>query len=157
MDELLLRKLSDEDLPLLKRWLSLPHVCLWYHDPLDWLREVEKRNGEFSFLHHFIVEVGGHAVGFCQFYEYRHSGERWHGDTDVEGTYSVDYLIGDIDYLRKGFGTKMVKSLIERIKTQTRAKRIIVQPEPENTASCNTLLSCGFTLDKTKSFYVFTL
>ena len=75
----------------------------------------------------------------------------------MEGTYSVDYLIGDTDYLRKGFGTKMVKSLIERIKTQTRAKRIIVQPEPENTASCNTLLSCGFTLDKTKSFYVLTL
>ena len=157
MDELLLRNLSDEDLPLLKRWLYLPHVSRWYHDPLDWLEEVEKRKGEFSFLHHFIVEIGCHAVGFCQFYEYRYSGESWHGDTDIEGTYSIDYLIGDTGYLGKGYGKGIIRSLVERIRRQNNARRILVQPEPENKASCNALLSCGFTLDKTKSFYLLTL
>ncbi len=36
------------------------------------------------------------------------------------------------------------------------AKRIVVQPEPENKASCGLLLSCGFALDTEKEVYVKT-
>ncbi|MEG0357561.1 MAG: hypothetical protein RR580_07515 [Christensenellaceae bacterium] len=42
-----LRKFEDEDLELFKKWLYLPHVANWYHDPLDWMMEVEKRNDAF--------------------------------------------------------------------------------------------------------------
>jgi RimJ/RimL family protein N-acetyltransferase len=34
------------------------------------------------------------------------------------------------------------------------AKRIVLQPEPENKASCGLLLSCGFVLDTEKEIYV---
>lgn len=157
MNKVLLRKLSDEDVPLFRKWLYLPHVAAWYHDPLDWIEEVEKRNDEFSFLQHFIVETENRSIGFCQFYEYRHSGEDWHGSTDVDGTYSIDYLIGDTDYLGKGYGKAIIKALIEKIKMEKNAKRIIVQPEPDNKASCNTLLSCGFSFDKSNEIYVLDL
>ncbi|PHV70706.1 GNAT family N-acetyltransferase [Sporanaerobium hydrogeniformans] len=157
MNKVLLKEFSDDNIPLLKKWLYIPHVAAWYHAPLDWLEEVEKRNDEFSFLHHFIVEVGNHTIGFCQFYEYHYSGEDWHGNTDVDGTYSIDYLIGDIEYLGKGYGTAIIKALIEKIKMQNNAKRIIVQPEPENKASCNTLLSCGFSFDKFNEIYILDL
>ena len=157
MNELLLRNLSDEDLPLLKRWLYLPHVSRWYHDPLDWLEEVEKRKGEFSFLHHFIVEIGCHAVGFCQFYEYRYSGESWHGDTDIEGTYSIDYMIGDPNFLGIGLSKTMICELIRKIRLHPNAKRVIVQPEPENIRSCGLLLSTGFQFDSRNEIYVMEL
>lgn len=154
---IMLRKFEDNDLLFFKKWLYLPHVAAWYHDPLDWIDEVEKRNNEFSFLYHFVVEKDGKAIGFCQYYEYRHSGEDWHGNTNINGTYSIDYLIGDTEYLGKGLGTAIIKALIEKIKTQSNAKRIIVQPEQENKASCNTLLSCGFSFDKSNEIFVLDL
>lgn len=157
MNTVLLRKLSDEDIPLFKKWLYTPHIAAWYHHPLNWIEEVEKRNAEFSFLQHFIVEIKNRSIGFCQLYEYHHSGEDWHGNTEVNGTYSIDYFIGDTDYLGKGYGTEIIKALIEKIKMQNNAKRIIVQPEPKNKASCNTLLSSGFSFDMSNEIYVLDL
>ncbi|MBP7175029.1 MAG: GNAT family N-acetyltransferase [Thermoclostridium sp.] len=157
MDELVLRHFSDEDLPMFKKWLYLPHVAAWYTEPLDWIEEVEKRNSDYSFLYHFIVEADGMPIGFCQFYEYRHSGENWQGDIEIEGTYSIDYLIGDTDYLGKGFGKAMIGTLVEKIKALDNARRIIVQPEQENKPSCNTLLSSGFSYDKSNELYLMEL
>ncbi len=101
--------------------------------------------------------MDGKFIGFCQFYEYRHSGESWHGNIEIDGTYSIDYLIGDTEYLGRGFGKAIIQALIEKIKTQLSTKRIIVQPEPENKASCNTLLSCGFTFDKNNEIFILEL
>ncbi len=154
MKKLLLRQLCDEDVALLEKWLHVPHVAAWYHDPLDWIDEIRKRNNEFSFLHHFIVEAEGKPIGFCQYYEYRHSGEDWHGHTDIDGTYSIDYLIGETGYLGKGFGKGIVQSLIEKVGLQNNAKRIIVQPEQENKPSCNALLSCGFSFDTNNGIFI---
>ena len=66
-------------------------------------------------------------------------------------------MIGEPDCLRKGFGRKIVAELTDRIRLHHDAKRIVVQPEPENKASCNLLLSCGFMLDKEKDVYVKSL
>lgn len=149
-----LRPIDEKDLPLLKEWLYLPHVAKWYHDPLDWINEVENRHGEFAFLHHFIVEINGNPVGFCQYYAYERSGEDWHGDTETQGTYSIDYMIGDTQYIGKGFGKAIVHKLIEKIAKEYGVKRIIVQPDPENAASFNTLLSCGFVFDEKNEIYI---
>lgn len=134
------------------------HRCyLLTYDPLDWIQEVEERNNQFSFLHHFIVVIDGRPIGFCQFYEYRHSGEDWHGDTEIDGTYSIDYLIGETDYLGKGFGKAIINALVEKIKIEENSKLIIVQPEQENKASCNTLLSSGFSYDTSNDIFVMPL
>lgn len=56
-------------------------------------------------------------------------------------------MIGETDYLGRGYGTSIVLNLIYKIKNDTDAKKIIVQPEAENKASRNTLLSAGFLYD----------
>lgn len=154
MEKLLLRQFYDKDIKLFEKWLYMPHIAKWYHNPLNWIDEAKKRNTEFSFLHHFIAELDGKPIGFCQYYEYHHSGEDWHGNTDINNTYSIDYLIGDTEYLGKGYGTAIVKALIEKIKLHHNPNRIIVQPEQENKASCNTLLSCGFSFDTNNEIYI---
>ncbi len=154
-DELIsLREFSDKDLSLFQKWLYTPHVADWYTNPSDWIDEVEKRNSDYKWLHHYIAEKEGKPIGFCQYYEYRNSGEAWHGSMEISGTYSIDYLIGDTSYLNKGFGKLMVRQLIDKIRTHENVKRIIVQPEPENKPSCKTLLSCGFNFDETNGIYV---
>ena len=149
-----LRKMGLEDLPLFKAWLSAPHVARWYHDPQDWIGEVEQQDGAFRWLHHFIVEQEDRPIGFCQYYACKDSGEDWGGYTALGGTYSIDYLIGETQYLGKGVGKQIVAELTERIMGRGDAERIVGQPEPENRASCGLLLSCGFVFDPEKEIYV---
>lgn len=152
-----LRLFQQTDLPLMQHWLTLPHIAKWYTEPEDWLYELEHRKDEFHWLHHFIVESGEHPIGFCQFYEYRLSGETWHGDLPLEGAYSIDYLIGESEYLGKGLGRQIVLELTSRIRVQENARRILVQPAPENAASCRTLLSAGFSFDSANAVYLLNL
>lgn len=149
-----LRKMEQTDLPVFKKWLYTPHVARWYHDPLDWIKEVEEQDGEFCWIHHFIVEQEGQPIGFCQYYACQDSDEPWGGYTALGGSYSIDYMIGEPDCLRKGLGKLIVEELTDKIALHPDAKRIVVQPEPENKASCGLLLSCGFSLDTEKEIYV---
>lgn len=85
------------------------------------------------------------------------SGETWHGTLPPEGSYSIDYLIGETEYRKRGFGRQIVLQLIARVREQEDAKRILVQPEPENAASCRTLTSSGFRFDPGNEVYVLEL
>lgn len=149
-----LRILKDTDIDLFRKWLYTEHVALWYHEPLDWINEIEKRDSEFNWLNHYIVEYDNKPIGFCQYYEYFNSCETWHGDIDVKGTYSIDYMIGEANYLGKGLGKEIIRALILIIEQHNNAERIIVQPEQENKASCGALLSCGFQFDNRNEVYI---
>ena len=100
------------------------------------------------------MEHAGKPIGFCQYYACKDSEELWEGYTALGGSYSIDYMIGETDCLGKGFGKMIVAQLTDRIALHPDAKRIVVQPEPENKASCGLLLSCGFVLDTEKEIYV---
>ena len=147
MNRISLKRLENCYISILKKWLYNEHVAKWYTEPKAWLNEIENRNTEYYWIKHFIVEVEGKPIGFCQYYDYALGEETWHGDMDVEDTYSIDYLIGEPDYLRKGLGKSIVLNLVNEIRKNTTAKKIIVQPESENKASRNTLLSVGFLYD----------
>ena len=54
-----LRKMELTDLSVFKKWLYTPHVARWYHDPLDWINEIEEQDSAFCWIHHFIVEHEG--------------------------------------------------------------------------------------------------
>lgn len=153
-DMIQLRKMEQNDLHIFKKWLYTPHVARWYHDPLDWIHEVEEQDSKFCWIHHFIVEHKGQPIGFCQYYACKDSDELWEGYTALGGSYSIDYMIGESNYLRNGFGKMIVAELTNRIALHSDAKRIVVQPESENKASCGLLLSCGFVLDMEKEIYV---
>ncbi|MEM1484687.1 GNAT family N-acetyltransferase [Oscillospiraceae bacterium PP1C4] len=157
MEKLRLRLLNDEDVELFAKWVQKDHVAKWYEQPMDWIDEINKRHSEFNWLHHYIVAYDDKDIGFCQYYEYKQSGEEWHGDIEINGTYSIDYLIGDTEYLRKGFGKAIVKKLMEMIIAEPNAERIIVEPDPDNAASCNTLLSAGFKYDEANKLYLFVI
>lgn len=154
-DAVHLRNFTDEDIDQFKQWLYQPHVAAWYHHPENWIHEIRKRQTEFQWIHHFIAEHHHKPIGFAQYYPYTESGETWNGTIPLAGTYSIDYLIGDPEYLKKGFGRQIVCSLINQISLHPDAKRIIVQPEPENLASCKTLLSSNFIFNPENKLYLY--
>lgn len=141
---IVLRPFEPTDLPIFKKWLYVPHVARWYSDPLDWIAEAEDRNGSFQWIHRFVIEADAVHIGCCQYYACRDSGEDWSGYEIPDGAYSIDYVIGEPDYLGRGFGKRTVFALVDMIKKLTDAHQIIVQPDPGNAASRRTLISCGF-------------
>ncbi len=152
-----IRTMKDNDLNIFKKWLYTPHVAKWYHDPLDWISEIEHQDDEFDWIHHYIVEYDDTEIGFCQYYACRDSDEPWGGYTEMGGSYSIDYMIGEKEFVGMGIGKDIVYKLIDKIKEHSDARRIVVQPECENKASCNLLLSCGFDYDREKDIYLLNL
>ncbi|MDR1698449.1 MAG: acetyltransferase [Prevotellaceae bacterium] len=151
---LTLKPVTDADVELVEKWLYEEHVLKWYHDTDEWLKEIKERNGAFGFLHHFIVNQVDKPIGFCQYYDCFDAQEEWYSVESRGKIFSIDYLIGEKDFLRKGFGKQIIKLLIDEISKEHQHFEIVVQPETENTASNKTLLASGFIYDETKQYYI---
>ncbi len=149
---LTLRPFSDDDIAFMEKWLAQPHVARWYQYPDHWLRELRERAGEFSFITHFIAEYGSVPVGFCQYYDchFAQAHEVWNDHWRISErkgeVFSLDYLIGEPGYLRRGLAKEMVLQMMERLRN-IGARTVIAAPEKENTASCRVLEACGFEYD----------
>lgn len=152
-----IQPMTSDCLILFKQWLKMPHVAKWYHEPEAWIAEIEQQDSTYRWIHHYIAESDNQQFGFCQYYSCADSDESWSGYTVPDGAYSVDYMIGEPKYLQKGYGKKILLLLIGEISKQKDAKFIIVQPEAKNTASCKTLLSCGFRYIAEYDIYELTL
>lgn len=148
-----LREFTDNDIILVENWLKKEHVAKFFCRPESWLNELNLRKTDYSFIRHFIIE-DDKPIGFCQYYDYSKGGEDWHGNFPIDKTYSIDYLIGEEKYLRRGFGTWSVAQLTKKIFEQTDAKNVIAQPEIDNIASRKTLLSAGFAHEKENDIYI---
>ena len=155
MKILSLREINNSDIALLTEWLGKDYILKWYHDTDDWLREINGRNDEFNWIHHFIVVDEETPIGFCQYYDCYDANdmEAWYEVEKRGDTFSIDYLIGNESYLGKGYGKLIVKLLTETIWQKEQATQIIVQPDEDNHASNHVLMANGYVYDKSKNYY----
>ncbi len=142
-----LRAIQDEDLLTIRIWLYGERVRKWFTDPEEWLREIRERGGEFSFIRHFIASIDDTPFAFCQLYPCASANEEEYAMYPREGTYSLDYMIGDDDFVGRGLGKAIVRALVDRVFTLPDARLIVAKPDADNAPSRATLESCGFTLD----------
>jgi len=156
MESLELRRIQDSDISIMRRWLYKDYIIKWYEDPEAWIKEIAERDNEFKFIKHFIVLYEEKPIGFCQYYTCLDAEEEWYGEIPLEGTYSIDYLIGEEEYLGKGFGKAIIGLLVQKIFLLDDAKRIIVLPEQDNKPSINSLLANGFYFDEKNRLYIKT-
>lgn len=148
------REITDDDIPLVERWLHKEYVRKWFSDPEEWLNEIRLRETTYSFIRHFIVLHNGQPIGFCQYYTIDNSEEDEYRSYMHMNAYSIDYVIGEEDFLGRGFGKLVVQGLCARIFDEEKGEVIVVKPEAENDKSCGTLLSVGFQYDKLTQVYV---
>jgi RimJ/RimL family protein N-acetyltransferase len=149
-----LRELADGDIALVRTWLAQEHVAPWFAPPGEWIDEITRRHEAYSFIRHWIVLQGEAPVGFCQYYACKDADEAEYRMFPREGSYSIDYLIGEKDCLGKGLGTRIVRQLARRIFALPGAQLIVAQPDRENAASRNTLAAAGFVLDEASQVFV---
>ena len=154
MEKMTLRKFAAEDVPIFKEWLQREHIKKWYTEPEDWIAEVTMRQEDFSWISHFIVVDENRRIGFCQYYKTIDANEACYADLPQKGTYSIDYLIGEEEYLGKGNGKKIVQLLTAMIFAKPDSVRVVVQPEPENRPSCHALIASGFVFEELNKVYL---
>ena len=56
----------------------------------------------------------------------------------------MDIIIGEVDYLGKGYGTDIVKKFVDKIFRQTKAVKIIIDPDSKNIAAIHCFEKVGF-------------
>jgi RimJ/RimL family protein N-acetyltransferase len=155
--ELSIRELNEADIPLLERWLQKEHVKKWYGDPGEWLDEIRDEKGAFSWIRHFIAEYGGLPIGFGQYYDCGRTGPGYAWENEPAGTFGIDYMIGEEEYLGTGLGKRMISMLVMLVKKRENTAEIIADPVPENTLSAIVLEKCGFKLDGKTGLYKLAL
>ncbi len=152
-NEITIKPIRDEDIALFDRWLDKEYISKWFGDKEDWLHEISERNGEYSFLTHFIVYHNDRKIGYCLYAdcfflkdleEEGHDFENTYGDVTVKGhTYEIGYLIGEEEYLNKGIG-KVIIGILEDEIARIGGKEIAADPSEENIFSVKALVSNGF-------------
>lgn len=154
-NKITLRTFQDKDIDMFTSWLHKDYIMKWYHEPEDWLSEINRRHDEYAWIHHFIVMCSETPIGFCQYYDCYDAKdlEDWYTVSQHGDTYSIDYLIGNEDYLGKGYGKEIVRLLTEYINDTLYVREIIVQPDEDNEASNGVLLANGYVYDKHKKYY----
>lgn len=148
-----IRAFNKGDLKTLARWLEQDHIRKYWGDPGDWTREVSQ-NLTAGWVQYFLVE-NNQPIGFLQYYETDRAPQGEWSDEPI-GTVGIDYLIGEKQYLGKGYGTKIVKLFVDLIRSTHQYDYIIADPVTENTASVKVLENCGFR-QKSNGLYVFNL
>lgn len=150
-----LRPFQDTDVAMFTSWLQKDYILKWYQDPEDWLTEINGRHDEYAWIHHFIVMDNKISIGFCQYYDCYNAKdlENWYTVNRRGDMCSIDYLIGNEEYLGKGYGKEIVRVLTGHIKDTETTREIVVQPDQDNNASKGVLLANGYVFDKQKKYY----
>jgi len=152
-----IRKFDNADMPLIKSWLNKDYIKKWYGEPQEWLVEIKNVRGEYDWLNHFIVEYDGVSLGFCQYYDCSKTPKGFEWDNEPLGTFAIDYLIGEEQFLNKGLGRVIIQKLIELIIAKETPKQIIADPVKENLISIKLLERNGFVLDEVTGLYKFAV
>jgi aminoglycoside 6'-N-acetyltransferase len=140
---------GPEHYPLLRQWLTAPHMREWWGEPaqeLGFIRDmVEGRDTTRPFL----IALDGEPVGYIQYWFIgHHQNEPWISDhpwlLDLPAeTVGVDLSIGCPDKLSQGIGSAALEAFAAILRNQGH-ETIIIDPDPDNARAVRAYTKAGF-------------
>ena len=115
--ELSFRRLVDDDLPMLHRWLNEPGVVQWWEgDDVSWDAVVRDYGSTATdSTEHWIASAGGRDIGWIQCYAAADEPDEtapWWALGVEETAAGIDYLVGDPADRGRGIGSAMVRAFV---------------------------------------------
>lgn len=144
------RIFTEHDIPLFKQWAQLPHVKdVWFIDgyhPLEYFTQ-KLANNTYDFP--FLILLDQQPIGYiqaCDLYAYRLFAVKPAGvfTNEAPGTFCMDLFIGDERLLNRGYGTMIVKQFIEKLTTEFKATKILIDPSVDNKRAIRCYEKAGF-------------
>jgi aminoglycoside 6'-N-acetyltransferase len=132
--------MTSADLPLVRRWLALPHVVEWWGDPDEQYALVSGDLDEPA-MDQYIVSMAGHPFGYLQCYDLT----AWNSGfgTHPKGTRGIDLFIGEPDMIERGHGSALVQAFADD-RLENGAPRIVTDPDPANHRAIRAYEKAGF-------------
>ncbi|HZQ85238.1 MAG TPA: GNAT family N-acetyltransferase [Acidimicrobiales bacterium] len=151
--EVTFRRLTDDDLPMLHRWLNEPGVVTWWEgDDVSW-DNVVKEYGEANPdpTEHWIASVDGRDVGWIQCWAARREQDEiapWRAFGVTDDAAGIDYLLGDPGDRARGTGSAMIRAFVRDVVfgLHPQYTQACAAPYEANTASWRALEKAGFRL-----------
>jgi RimJ/RimL family protein N-acetyltransferase len=143
------KPLQEKNLPLFFKWVKQPHVSRWWKESCNYeefLKKYHPSKFDANYTYPFIVYLNDKPISYVQYYLVEKADDGWwvkHGGQSP-GTLGVDILIGETEYLGKGYGTLILKKFVEKLFKKHNVKKIIIDPNPENIASVRCYQKVGF-------------
>lgn len=136
---------TDEDYLLMMNWLNNSDVRRWYGyddfpkppDLNDIRRKYKNKILNSNQANPNIILINDIQVGYIQYYEtveYLHE----------KNVYGIDLFIGNNDYRKKGYGSKILKQIIKDIFKNSTITKIVIDPDIENKVAIKCYLNAGF-------------
>jgi aminoglycoside 6'-N-acetyltransferase len=138
------RPLAPDGLPLLRRWLALPHVLEWWGDPQEQYALV-RGDLDHPDMDQFIVAVDDRPFAYLQCYALGTWNEGF--GTQPPGTRGIDQFIGEPDMIGRGHGSGFIRQFTDA-RLASGLPRIVTDPDPDNGRAIRAYAKAGFQSDR---------
>jgi aminoglycoside 6'-N-acetyltransferase len=140
----LFRPMTTADLPLIRRWLALPHVREWWGDPDEQYALVSGDLDEPA-MDQYMVSMAGTAFGYLQCYDLT----AWNSGFGAhpQGTRGIDLFIGEVDMIERGYGSALIRSFVDH-RIAHGAPRMVTDPDPGNLRAIDAYQRAGFVRER---------
>jgi aminoglycoside 6'-N-acetyltransferase len=118
--------MTAADLPLIQRWLALPHVREWWGDPHQQYALVSGDLDEPA-IDQYIFSTAADSFGYLQCYDVT----EWNTGFGPQprGTRGIDLFIGEPTMIERGHGSALIRRFVDNLLRTCRAwSRIRIPP-----------------------------
>jgi aminoglycoside 6'-N-acetyltransferase len=136
--------MTAADLPLIKRWLKMPHVIEWWGEPAE---QYDLVSGDLTHpaMDQYIVATGEREFAYIQCYRMTEWNTGFGPQPD--GTRGIDQMIGEPDMIERGHGSAFIRAFIEDL-LAAGVPRVVTDPDPTNARAIRCYEKAGFTRDR---------
>jgi aminoglycoside 6'-N-acetyltransferase len=138
------RPMSANDLPLVKRWLEMPHVIEWWGEPDE---QFDLVSGDLTHpaMDQYIVATGEREFAYIQCYRMTEWNTGFGPQPD--DTRGIDQMIGEPDMIERGHGSAFIRAFIEDL-LAAGVPRVVTDPDPTNARAIRCYEKAGFARDR---------
>jgi aminoglycoside 6'-N-acetyltransferase len=136
--------MTAADLPLIKRWLKMPHVIEWWGEPGE---QFDLVSGDLTHpaMDQYIVATGEREFAYIQCYRMTEWNTGFGPQPD--GTRGIDQMIGEPDMIERGHGSAFIRAFIEDL-LAAGVPRVVTDPDPTNARAIRCYEKAGFARDR---------
>ena len=148
-DSVSLRLLTEQDKPLLLKWLTDERILNFWEGKstvYTFKKVTEDYYSEEDVeCIRAIIEYEGKAIGYVHMYKLNEEllNEYEYPLTD-KVVYGIDQFIGEPEYWDKGIGTKFMKLVLQYLTKEKNAEIIILDPHADNPRAIHVYEKVGF-------------
>ena len=135
------RAVTRDDLPMLARWLTQPHMREWWGEPEQGVAEIGEAIESVE-TEPLIVELAGRPIAYLQSYDPHLEDGHPYQDQPF-GSLGIDLSIGEAELLGQGHGSAILRQFADQLFAEG-APRLIIDPEPRNARAIRAYEKAGF-------------